>query len=118
MQIAAETTKSKAPPGATLSEFSVAVQQSQFSPYRVIRRNGALASFDPSEIPVAVTKVYLAVDSVQGAAADLLLQVIDDGVRPDPEISTRTCFRAVLARDSVRRGLPRRLNSLRLLGQV
>ena len=79
MQIAAETTKSQSLPSATLSEFSVTVRQSQFSRYRVIRRNGAVVSFEPSEISVAVTKVFLAVDGVQGAAsAELPLQVIDD----------------------------------------
>ena len=81
MQIAAETTKSQSLPDATLSEFSVTVRQSQLSQYRVIRRNGAVVSFEPSEISVAVTKVFLAVDGVQGAAsADLQLQVIDDGL--------------------------------------
>src|SRR3990172_6879329 len=81
MQIAAETTKSQSLPGATLSEFSVTVRQSQLSQYRVIRRNGAVVSFEPSEISVAVTKVFLAVDGVQGAAsADLQLQVIDDRI--------------------------------------
>ncbi len=35
-----------------------------------------------------------------------------------PTFCTRTCSRAGLAKDSVCRGLPRLLNSLRLFGQV
>ncbi len=81
MQIAAETTKSQSLSSATLSEFSVTVRQSQSSQYKVIRCNGAVVSFDPSAIPMAVTKVFLAVDGVQGAAfAELQLQGIDDGL--------------------------------------
>ena len=91
MQIAAETTKSQSLPGATLSEFSVTVRQSQFSRYRVIRRNGAVVSFEPSEISVAVTKVFLAVDGVQGAAsAELQLQVIDDRLSKPLDLGCQT----------------------------
>ena len=81
MQIAAETTKSQSLPSATLSEFSVTVRQSQFSQYRVIRCNGAVVSFEPFETPVVVTKQFLAVDGMQGAAsAGLPLQVNDDAM--------------------------------------
>lgn len=81
MQIAAETAKFQSLPSATLPEFSVTVRQSQFPYYRVIRCNGAVVSFEPSEIPVAVTKVFLAVDGIQGAASpELQLQVIDDRI--------------------------------------
>ena len=91
MQIAAETTKSQSLPSATLSEFSVTVRQSQFSRYRVIRRNGAVVSFEPSEISVAVTKVLLAVDGVQGAAsAELQLQVIDDRLSKPLDLGCQT----------------------------
>lgn len=79
MQIAAETAKSQSLPSTTLSEFSVTVRRSQAFQYRVIRCSGAVVSFEPFEIPVAATKVFLAVAGVQGAAsAELPLQVIDD----------------------------------------
>ena len=82
MQIAAETTKFQCLPGAMFSEFSVIVRQSQFSQYRAVRCNGAVVNFESSEIPVAVTKVFLGVGRVQGSAsAELQLQVIDDGIR-------------------------------------
>jgi hypothetical protein len=81
MQIAAETAKFQSLPSATLSEFSVTVWQSQFSRHRANRCNGAVVRFDPSDIPVAVTRVFLAVDGMQGAAsAELQPQVIDDGL--------------------------------------
>lgn len=91
MQIVAETTKSQSLLSATLSEFSVTVRQSQFSQYSVIRRNGAVVSFEPSEISVAVTKVFLAVDGVQGAAsAEIQLQGIDDGLSKPLDLVCQT----------------------------
>ena len=91
MPIVAENTKSQSLPSATLSEFSVTVRQSQFSRYRVIRRNGAVVSFEPSEISVAVTKGFLAVDGVQGAAsAELQLQVIDVGLSKPLNLGCQT----------------------------
>ena len=81
MPIVAETTKSQSLPSATLSEFSVTVRQSQFSRHRADRCNGEAVCFKPSEIPVAVTKVFLAVDGMQGATpAELQLQAINDGL--------------------------------------
>ncbi len=91
MQIAAETTTSQSLPRATLSEFSVTVRQSLFSQYRVIRCNGTVVSFEPSGIPVAVTKVFLAVDRMQGAASDeLQLQGIDDGIGKSLDLGRQT----------------------------
>src|SRR5205814_5209918 len=37
--------------------------------YKVIRRNGAVVGFEPSEITIAVTKAFLAVNGGQGAAS-------------------------------------------------
>ena len=80
MQIAAETAKFQALPSAMLIEFSVTVWSSQLSRYRVIRRNGAVVSFKPSDVPVTVTKMFLADGGMQCAAsAELQLQVIDGG---------------------------------------
>lgn len=91
MQIAAETTKSQSLPGATLCEFSVTVRQPQLSQYRVIRRNDAVVSFEPSNISVAVTKAFLAVDGVQGAAyAEVQLQSINDGLSKPLDLGGQT----------------------------
>ena len=81
MQIAAETAKFQSLPSTTLSEFSVTGCQSQSSQYGVIHRNGVVASFYPSEIPVPVTRVFLSVGRVQGAASAVLqLQIIDGAI--------------------------------------
>ena len=81
MQIAAQTAKFQSLPSATLSAFGVTVRQSQFPHYRTTRCNGADVSFEPSVIPVAVTKAFLAVDGIQGAAsAEPQAQAIDDGI--------------------------------------
>ena len=37
--------------------------------YKVIRRNGAVVSFEPSKIAIAVTKAFLAVNGGQSAAS-------------------------------------------------
>lgn len=91
MQIAAETTKSKLLSSATLSEFSVTAWESQASQYRAIRCNGAVVSIESSEISVAATEVFLAVDGVQGtASAKLQLQVIDDGLSEPLDLGCQT----------------------------
>jgi hypothetical protein len=79
MQIAAETTKSQSLPGATLSEFSVTVRQPKSFQYRVIPCNGAVVSFEPSEVSGAATKVFLEAEGMQDALpAELQLEGIDD----------------------------------------
>lgn len=80
MQIAAETEKFQSLPSAMLFEFSVTFWPSQLSRYRVIRRNGAVVSFEPSDVPVTVTEMFLADAGMHGAASAVLqLQVIDGG---------------------------------------
>src|SRR5436190_21794686 len=69
MQIAADVTAPKSIPGATaLTDVSPAVQ-SVLSQYKIIRRNGAVVSFEPGKISVAVTKAFLAINGGQGAAS-------------------------------------------------
>ena len=41
----------------------------RFTQYKVIRRNGAVVSFEPSKIAVAMTKAFLAVNGGQSAAS-------------------------------------------------
>ena len=43
--------------------------RSQYSEYKVIRRNGAVVGFEPGKISVAMTKAFLAVNGAQGAAS-------------------------------------------------
>ncbi|MEI6737038.1 MAG: ribonucleoside-diphosphate reductase subunit alpha [Pseudomonadota bacterium] len=43
--------------------------ESRYADYKIIRRNGAVASFEPQKIAVAVTKVFIAVNGSQEAAS-------------------------------------------------
>ncbi len=66
------------------------------SPYRVIRRNGKLTTFDASKISVAMTKAFLAVEGGNAAAstrihdtvARLTTQVVDSLLRRLPDGGT------------------------------
>ena len=55
MQIVAETKTFQSLLSAALSEFSPTVQQSRFSRYKVIRRNGAIMAFGSSKILAVVS---------------------------------------------------------------
>jgi len=59
MQIAAETSTLQSLHGAAISDFSVTVLHSQLPWHMGVRRNGAAGEFDPSKIPVTVSKEYL-----------------------------------------------------------
>ena len=46
--------------------------------YQIIRRNGAVVSFEPSKIAVAMMKAFLAVHGTQGAASASVREVVDE----------------------------------------
>jgi len=75
MQLAAEHTNLK-----HLSEnqnyHDAGIQHSRFSQYKVIRRNGAVVTFEPGKISVAMTKAFIAVDGGQGAASVRVREVV------------------------------------------
>ena len=48
-----------------------------FAHYQIIRRNGAVVSFEPSKIAVALMKAFLAVHGTQGAASASVRQDVD-----------------------------------------
>lgn len=58
---------------------SVAVEprQSAYAAYQIIRRNGAVVSFEPSKIAVALMKAFLAVHGTQGAASASVRETVD-----------------------------------------
>ena len=64
---------------------AASLSTSNFSDYKIIRRNGAVVGFEPSKISVALTKAFLAVAGGQGAASarirDLVLQLTEMVVR-------------------------------------
>ncbi len=47
------------------------------SQFHVIRRNGAVVSFEPSKIAIAMTKAFLAVQGGQGAASARIRELVD-----------------------------------------
>jgi ribonucleoside-diphosphate reductase alpha chain len=49
-----------------------------FSHYQIIRRNGAVVSFEPNKITVALMKAFLAVHGTRGAASASVREVVDE----------------------------------------
>ncbi len=49
---------------------------SLYSQYKIIRRNGAVVSFEPIKISVAMTKAFIAIDGGQGAASVRVREVV------------------------------------------
>ena len=57
---------------------SAPVTGSVYSNYQIIRRNGAVVSFEPSKIAVALMKAFLAVHGTQGAASASVRETVDE----------------------------------------
>ena len=53
------------------------VSQSAYLAYQIIRRNGAVVSFEPSKIAVALMKAFLAVHGTSGAASASVRETVD-----------------------------------------
>jgi len=51
--------------------------QSAYQAYQIIRRNGAVVSFEPSKIAVALMKAFLAVHGTSGAASASVRETVD-----------------------------------------
>lgn len=49
----------------------------RYDEYRIIRRNGAVVTFEPSKIAVALTKAFLAVSGGQGAASARVRELVE-----------------------------------------
>jgi len=75
------STPSTSPSSASVfsGAASVAVEprQSAYAAYQIIRRNGAVVSFEPSKIAVALMKAFLAVHGTQGAASASVRETVD-----------------------------------------
>src|SRR3954469_19273767 len=50
---------------------------SAYHGYQIIRRNGAVVSFEPNKIAVALMKAFLAVHGTQGAASASVRETVD-----------------------------------------
>ncbi|MCE2658092.1 MAG: ribonucleoside-diphosphate reductase subunit alpha [Rubrivivax sp.] len=63
--------------GVHLSAATAAPAASAYAGYQIIRRNGAVVSFEPSKIAVALMKAFLAVHGAQGAASASVRETVD-----------------------------------------
>src|SRR5579859_5543517 len=71
-------TNPSVPASAHAAESDVAGHEKQrFAQYKVIRRNGAVVSFEPGKISVAVTKAFLAINGGQGAASARIREMVE-----------------------------------------
>ena len=67
-----------APASTTLRPMaSGAPATSVYQGYQIIRRNGAVVSFEPNKIAVALMKAFLAVHGTQGAASASVRETVD-----------------------------------------
>jgi len=73
--VVSRSTPSSAPAGAAAAAPSAA--GSAYQGYQIIRRNGAVVSFEPNKIAVALMKAFLAVHGTQGAASASVRETVD-----------------------------------------
>ncbi len=71
------TPSPKQPMGSSTSTPTTA-GGSVLAQYQIIRRNGAVVSFEPSKIAVAMMKAFLAVHGTQGAASASVRETVDE----------------------------------------
>jgi ribonucleoside-diphosphate reductase alpha chain len=58
-------------------EAPLAAPETRYAQYKVIRRNGAVVSFEPAKISIAMTKAFLAVNGGQGAASARVRELVE-----------------------------------------
>ena len=73
LNIGADTTA----PNPQRAAMSAPAAASAFDAFHIIRRNGAVVSFEPSKIAVALMKAFLAVHGTQGAASASVRETVD-----------------------------------------
>ena len=78
MQTIATRTESQAAGSLGAAESRpVTAAASAYAAYQIIRRNGAVVSFEPNKIAVALMKAFLAVHGTQGAASASVRETVD-----------------------------------------
>jgi ribonucleoside-diphosphate reductase alpha chain len=75
MQIAQDNATATQSLGVAVPESSNG-GRSPYADYKLIRRNGAVVSFEPAKISVAMTKAFLAVNGSQGAASARIRDIV------------------------------------------
>ncbi len=64
-------------PASTRAPARPAPAASAYQGYQILRRNGAVVSFEPNKIAVALMKAFLAVHGTQGAASASVRETVD-----------------------------------------
>ncbi|WP_418319072.1 ribonucleoside-diphosphate reductase subunit alpha [Piscinibacter sakaiensis] len=78
MQTSSPTATADIQPAKTTAAHPAASSQtSAYQGYQIIRRNGAVVSFEPNKIAVALMKAFLAVHGTQGAASASVRETVD-----------------------------------------
>ena len=79
MQAAQTTTATTANLGAArpVATGTAAPASGAYAGYQIIRRNGAVVSFEPNKIAVALMKAFLAVHGTQGAASASVRETVE-----------------------------------------
>jgi ribonucleoside-diphosphate reductase alpha chain len=75
MQLATDSTNPAPASSYDLSPATLS-QDSRYSQYKIIRRNGSVASFEPGKISIAMTKAFIAVNGGQGAVSTRVREVV------------------------------------------
>src|SRR5882672_32527 len=75
MQTAVTRSSPNAPVQAVAASASAAANA--YQGYQILRRNGAVVSFEPNKIAVALMKAFLAVHGTQGAASASVRETVD-----------------------------------------
>ncbi|WP_240668501.1 ribonucleoside-diphosphate reductase subunit alpha [Piscinibacter defluvii] len=68
---------SSVPPSLHGAAGASSAAASAYQGYQIIRRNGAVVSFEPNKIAVALMKAFLAVHGTQGAASASVRETVD-----------------------------------------
>ena len=81
MQLATDSTSSTLASGYDFSS-TPSSQDTRYSQYKIIRRNGSVVAFMPNKISIAMTKAFIAVNGSQGAASarvrEAVVRLTDD----------------------------------------
>ena len=72
-----ETMSASLAPSVLTARIEPNETTSAYTAYQIIRRNGAVVSFEPSKIAVALMKAFLAVHGTQGAASASVRETVD-----------------------------------------
>ena len=70
-------TTTQTPSASARGTGNAGTPASAFAGYQIIRRNGAVVSFEPNKIAVALMKAFLAVHGTQGAASASVRETVD-----------------------------------------